>query len=272
MRIRILFMAFACILLNSSFFSGPLEAQEKQVKTPNGVQIALLIKSTLMALNQANQTGNYTVLRDLGTPSFQQNFSAARLTDSFKTLRDRRLNLNPILLKRPALTRSVEVSENGILTLEGFMPTDPLSIRFKMYFQYERKDWRLAGLAVDTIPLSKLRPAVTSNRDTKPSASDVTAAVPRTGRQDQKAAEEKTVTKASPPPARKPEIKRDAAAAKDPQTTSKVENRTSNNAVRIDLSKPQQQQAGAESDKEAAKPPSESGSSLWRTLNPFSQD
>lgn len=236
------------------------------------MRVALLIKSTLMALNHANYTGNYTVLRDLGTSSFQQSFSAAGLTDSFKKLRDRRLNLNPVLLKRPVLTRDITINENGTMILEGYMPTDPLSIRFKIYFQHVQKNWRLAGLAVDTIPLNKLRPAVTSNQRTKPSTSDVTAAVPRARRQDQHATEEKAVTKASPPPARKPEIKRDAAAAKDTQTTSKAENRTSNNAVRIDLSKPRQQESSNESDKEVAMPFSESGSSLWRTLNPFFQD
>lgn len=36
----------------------------------NGVLI--LIRSTLLALDHANKTGNYTVLRDLGAPGFQQ--------------------------------------------------------------------------------------------------------------------------------------------------------------------------------------------------------
>jgi hypothetical protein len=37
----------------------------------NGVII--LIRETLIALDQANKTGNYTVLRDLGAPAFQAN-------------------------------------------------------------------------------------------------------------------------------------------------------------------------------------------------------
>src|SRR5258708_27275011 len=40
----------------------------------NGVLI--LIRSTLLALDQANKTGNYTVLRDLGSPCFQTNTAA----------------------------------------------------------------------------------------------------------------------------------------------------------------------------------------------------
>jgi len=48
----------------------------------NGVLI--LIRSALIALDQANKTGNYTVMRDLGAPGFQVN-SAARLAEIFAT-------------------------------------------------------------------------------------------------------------------------------------------------------------------------------------------
>src|ERR1700737_4928005 len=41
----------------------------------NGVLI--LIRSSLLALDQANKTGNYTVLRDIGAPGFQSNTAAA---------------------------------------------------------------------------------------------------------------------------------------------------------------------------------------------------
>ena len=38
------------------------------------VQLVALIKSTIMALQHANQTGNYSVLRDLGSPVFRERF------------------------------------------------------------------------------------------------------------------------------------------------------------------------------------------------------
>src|SRR5258708_22453886 len=40
----------------------------------NGV--IMLIRSSLLALDQANKTGNYTVLRDIGAPGFQSNTAA----------------------------------------------------------------------------------------------------------------------------------------------------------------------------------------------------
>ena len=38
------------------------------------VTLAVLIKGTVTALDQANLTGNYSVLRDLGTPVFREKF------------------------------------------------------------------------------------------------------------------------------------------------------------------------------------------------------
>src|SRR3954468_15777593 len=58
----------------------------------NGVLI--LIRSTLLALDHANRTGNYTVLRDLGAPGFQAGNTAARLSEIFASLRSQNLDLS----------------------------------------------------------------------------------------------------------------------------------------------------------------------------------
>ena len=71
-------LAVLCLVLAGA--AAPTSATEQQPKPAridrNGVLI--LVRSTLIALDQANKTGNYTVLRDLGAPAFQAN-SAARL-------------------------------------------------------------------------------------------------------------------------------------------------------------------------------------------------
>src|SRR5260370_41148825 len=61
----------------------------------NGVLI--LIRSTLLALDQANKTGNYTVLRDLGSPGFQTN-TAARLAEIFASQRKDNIDLSGVVV------------------------------------------------------------------------------------------------------------------------------------------------------------------------------
>jgi hypothetical protein len=67
--------------------SAPHPKQQPQAQAPKPAQIdrngvIILIRSALLALDQANKTGNYSVLRDLGSPQFQAN-SAAQLAEIF---------------------------------------------------------------------------------------------------------------------------------------------------------------------------------------------
>ena len=73
---------------------APQAKQELKMET---AQLVGLIKSTIMALQHANQTGNYSVLRDLGTPVFRERFDQAQLTAIFYNLRSRGVNFTPIL-------------------------------------------------------------------------------------------------------------------------------------------------------------------------------
>ncbi len=57
-------------------------APKQQAQAPKPAQIdrngvLILIRSALLALDQANKTGNYTVLRDLGAPDFAAHAAAA---------------------------------------------------------------------------------------------------------------------------------------------------------------------------------------------------
>ena len=55
--------------------------------------VLYLVRSIMLTLNDANRTGNYTVLRDIAAPSFQATNSAADLSMAFAELRRRKLDL-----------------------------------------------------------------------------------------------------------------------------------------------------------------------------------
>ena len=60
---------------------------------PSDDKLLILINSALLALNQANATGNYTVLWDMAAPGFKRANSPERLSQVFSNLRKR--NLRP---------------------------------------------------------------------------------------------------------------------------------------------------------------------------------
>lgn len=131
----------------------PKELNEpRQAGLPNDYRLNLLIRTTLVALNQANVTGNYSVLRDLGAPGFQKMNSAAKLAEAFASLRNRDLDLSPILFFEPKLVRPPFIQPNGQLRLSGYFETAPDQVKFDLAFERGERGWLLFGIAVEVSP------------------------------------------------------------------------------------------------------------------------
>jgi hypothetical protein len=190
---------------------------------PDAFKLNLMIRSSIIALNQANKTGNYTVLQDLSAPAFRAANDSTRLAQIFAHLRSRNLDLTPVLFFTPKLTQEPVINAGGIMRLTGFFPTQPEQVNFDLYFQQLNGDWRIFGIGVSVTP------------------NDQTAALP---------AQPGAPAQAAATPPSKPQAQPRAAAKKEPPasggtgkqkppatTETAVENRTTSNAVRIDLSK-----------------------------------
>lgn len=147
----------------------------------NGVVI--LIRSTLLALDQANKTGNYTVLRDIGAPGFQSN-TAARLGEIFAKLRNDNLDLSGVAVIDPQLNLLPQIEANGLMRMAGFFPSVPTQVNFDLAFAPVNGQWRLFGLSVSigqTAPAAPEPPAPsTAQKQPAPakSAKPATAAKP----------------------------------------------------------------------------------------------
>ena len=111
----------------------------------NGVLI--LIRSALLALDQANKTGNYTVLRDLGAPGFQVN-TAARLAEIFARQRERNLDLSGVAVIDPQLSLLPQIEPNGMMHMAGSFPSIPSPVDFELVLASVNGQWRLFGISV----------------------------------------------------------------------------------------------------------------------------
>lgn len=118
-------------------------------------QLLVFIRSTLLAVNHANLTGNYTVLRDLGTPAFQRSNSAAELSEIFRDLRKRNLDIGPTAVLDPKLVREPAINEDGHLRLSGFFPSQPEQVNFDLAFELVGDRWLLHGIALNTTPVDQ---------------------------------------------------------------------------------------------------------------------
>nr|WP_245258366.1 hypothetical protein [Rhodopseudomonas palustris] len=133
----------------------------------NGVLI--LIRSTLLALDQANKTGNYTVLRDLGAAGFQIN-TAARLAEIFAKQRNENLDLSGVAVIEPQLNLLPQVEANGLMRMAGFFPSVPSQVNFELTFAPVNGQWRLFGLSVSIGQAAPVAPQPPAAANQPPSA------------------------------------------------------------------------------------------------------
>lgn len=133
----------------------PVAPQPAQLDR-NGV--LMLVRSTMLALHQANITGNYTVLRDLGASGFQTANTAARLAEIFANQRANRLDLSGVAVLEPQLTTLPEINQSGLLHMAGFFPSVPLQVNFELFFAPVEAQWRLMGISVNVGQSSPVAP------------------------------------------------------------------------------------------------------------------
>ncbi len=135
--------------------------------------VLILVRTVLLALDDADKTGNYTVLRDLGAPGFQVNNTAAQLGDIFVKERRDKIDLSGVAVLDPQLTLLPRL-ENGYLHMAGFFPSVPMQLNFNLWFAPVNGAWRLFGLAVNfgssepVAPAMQAPPAQAQNNSARP--------------------------------------------------------------------------------------------------------
>lgn len=152
------------VLLALLFAGAAVSARAQTGAAPRPAQIdrnglLILVKSTIIALDQANKTGNYTVLRDLAAPGFAAANNAARLAEIFANLRRDKIDLSGALVLEPQLTVMPEITANGMLHLAGFFPSAPTQINFEFLYAPVDGQWRLFGIATNLGSTTPVAPA-----------------------------------------------------------------------------------------------------------------
>ena len=118
---------------------------------PDNFKLNLLIRSTVIAVNQANKTGNYSVLRDLSAPGFKTANPVEKLAELFKGLRETKFDLSPIMFFDPKLVRPPAFMDNGMLRLSGFFDTQPQRVNFDLLYEDVQGEWLLYGVSIGTM-------------------------------------------------------------------------------------------------------------------------
>ncbi len=137
----------------------PAQSSLPQLSVPPAEKLVLLIRMSLLTLNDAIQSGNYTVLLDRGGPSFRRANTAAGLSRIFTTLEAQRPDLAAVAILTPQLSEAQIVGPEQRLRLTGHFPMQPMQINFELVYEPADGQWQLYGLSVGAVPAQASPPA-----------------------------------------------------------------------------------------------------------------
>ena len=126
--------------------------------TPSQLELSKLLWSTIAAVDHANQSGNYSVLRDISAQTFQVNFNPARLTEIFAGLRGLNIDLSNALLVPPTYYEAPQMISNDVFRVRGIFQLRPISIGFDVYYQWEQGRWKLFGIDLQPQQMAEAQP------------------------------------------------------------------------------------------------------------------
>jgi hypothetical protein len=144
MRLHLVGAIIAALLL-----VVPAHAEDKVPSTP--LQ-EILIKTSLLTLNDANVTGNYTVLHAKLAKPFRDQFNPDRLKKVFKPFADQNLDFGLIAAKTPIATAETKIDNRGALVLRGYFDTAPSRLFYELDFLLSEGEWKPIKLNVNVKP------------------------------------------------------------------------------------------------------------------------
>lgn len=152
------FMLAAMLAVAAAPVSAQQPSQVMSAPVPGELEIAKMVWSTMAAVDHANRSGNYSVLRDLSAPGFQIANDPARLTQIFASLRSTNVDLSNTMLLAPTYRGAPRMVQADILQVQGSFGLRPTAIAFDLLYQYVQGRWRLFGVSIGPMRIAAEQP------------------------------------------------------------------------------------------------------------------
>ncbi len=142
--------AYLCWAIMGAFLlAGPARAEST---VPSATLQEILIKTALLTLNDANLTGNYTVLHAKLAKVFRDQISPDGLQKGFKPFADQKVDFGLIATKPPIASTEATIDSRGALVLRGYFDTAPSRVTYELDFLPSEGLWKPIMLNVRVKP------------------------------------------------------------------------------------------------------------------------
>ena len=126
-------------LVSALLLLMPAHAQDK---IPSALQQEILIKASLLTLNDANVTGNYSVLHAKLGKQFRDRITPDKLKQAFKSFADQKVDWDLIAARTPVATSEAKIDNRGALILRGYFDTKPSRLTYELDFMISEREWK----------------------------------------------------------------------------------------------------------------------------------
>jgi hypothetical protein len=147
MRLHLNFGIISLLLLTA----GVAEAQN----IPSAAKQEVLIRSTLSTFNDANTSGDYSVMDLLASKPFREQVGPDKLKSGFKEFADKHLDLAEVVVAKLIPTKATSVDGDGVMTTEGYFDLSQLRLHYTLKHILSDAQWKLIDINVTTADLPK---------------------------------------------------------------------------------------------------------------------
>jgi hypothetical protein len=145
MRLHLAGALFGALLL-----IAPAQAEDK---VPVPILQEILIKTALLTFNDANLTGNYTVMHAKMATAFRDKITPDQIKQEFKVFGDQKLDIGMVAAMQPVVSKDALINAvRGSLELRGYFDTKPSRVTYELDFLPSEGQWKLALIDVRIKP------------------------------------------------------------------------------------------------------------------------
>jgi hypothetical protein len=119
-------------------------AQSPALPTPKVEEV--MVKTSLLSLNDANLTGDYNVLYAKMAKPFRERFSADTLKQAFASFAGH--HIDAIAGMAIVATSPPGIDANGALHLRGYFDTTPSRLSYELDYAASEGEWKLIAIDV----------------------------------------------------------------------------------------------------------------------------
>jgi hypothetical protein len=128
---------------------APSQNRTTELKPPEGRVLEALVKTTLLSLNDAVVTGDYSVFHAKLSKPFRQQFTQDKIAQTFAPFAEKAVDIGIISAFTPTYGPAPSIDGEGRLLVKGYFPTEPSHCYFDLKFIQGEGNWKLVGINVN---------------------------------------------------------------------------------------------------------------------------